>query len=83
MANKEIKVKVDIETDIEPTVQNLKELKKQIKEVAAGSEEFKKLQQQINDTEDALNTARSGTGNLAEVLGYLPGPIGDIGSKLG
>jgi hypothetical protein len=83
MANKEIKVKVDIETDIEPTVQNLKELKKQIKEVAAGSEEFKKLQQQINDTEDALNTARSGAGNLAEVLGDLPGPIGDIGGKLG
>lgn len=83
MADKQVKVKVDIETDIEPTVQNLKELKKQIKEVAAGSDEFKKLTQQINDTEDALNTARAGAGNLAEVLGEIPGPIGDIGGKLG
>lgn len=83
MADKQVKVKVDIETDIEPTVQNLKELKRQIKEVAAGSEEFKKLTQQINDTEDALNTARAGAGNLAEVLGEIPGPIGDIGGKLG
>ena len=83
MANKEVKVKVDIETDIEPTIQNLKELKKQIKEVAAGSEEFKKLQQQIDDTEDSLKSARAGAGNLAEVLGQLPGPIGDIGGQLG
>lgn len=82
MADKKIKVKVDVETDVEPSIAALKQLKKQIKETAAGSEEFKRLQQQINDTEDAIKTARTGASNFTEVLGQLPGPIGDIGNKV-
>ncbi len=82
MADKTIKVKVDVETDVEPSIAQLKALKKQLKETAAGSEEFQKLQQQINDTEDAIKSARTGASNFTEVLGQLPGPIGDIGNKV-
>jgi hypothetical protein len=82
MADKTIKVKVDVETDVEPSIAALKQLKKQLKETAAGSEEFARLQQQINDTEDAIKSARTGAGNFTEVLGQLPGPIGDIGNKV-
>ena len=71
MADKKIKVKVDVETDVEPSIAALKQLKKQIKETAAGSEEFKRLQQQINDTEDAIKTARTGASNFTEVLGQV------------
>jgi hypothetical protein len=82
MADKTIKVKVDVETDVEPSIAQLKALKKQLKETAAGSEEFAKLQQQINDTEDAIKSARTGASNFTEVLGQIPGPIGDIGNKV-
>jgi len=81
MADKTIKVKVDVETDVEPSIANLKALKRQIKDTAAGSEEFVKLQQQIDDVQDSLAAARKGAGNFADVLGGLPGPIGTIGSQ--
>jgi hypothetical protein len=82
MADKQVKVKVDVETNVEPSIAALKELKKQLKETAAGSNEFKILQQQINDTEDAIKSARTGASNFTEVLGQLPGPIGEIGNKV-
>jgi hypothetical protein len=81
MAEKTIKVKVDVETDVEPSIAQLKALKKQLKETAAGSEEFAKLQQQIDDVQDSLVTARAGAGNFTDVLGQLPGPIGAIGGQ--
>ena len=81
MADKKIKVKVDVETDVEPTIANLRALKRQIKDTAAGSEEFLKLQQQIDDIQDSLASARKGAGNFADVIGGLPGPIGDVGNK--
>ena len=82
MADKTIKVKVDVEADVEPSIAALKALKKQLKETAAGSEDFQRLQQQINDTEDAIKSAKTGASNFTEVLGQLPGPIGDIGNKV-
>jgi len=81
MAEKSIKVKVDVETDVEPSIKQLKELKKQIRETAAGSEEFVRLQQQIDDVQDSLASARTGAGNFTDVLGQLPGPIGAIGGQ--
>lgn len=83
MAEKRVKVKVDVETDVEPSLKQLRELKKQLKETAAGSEEFIRLQQQIDDVQDSLVSARTGAGNFAEVLGQLPGPIGQIGGQVG
>lgn len=82
MADKTIKVKVEVEADVEPSIAALKSLKKQLRETAAGSEDFQRLQQKINDTEDAIKSARTGASNFTEVLGQLPGPIGDIGNKL-
>ena len=82
MADKTIKVKVDVETNVEPSIAQLKALKKQLKETAAGSEEFMLLQQSINDMEDSIKSAKTGASNFTEVLGQLPGPIGDIGNKV-
>jgi hypothetical protein len=82
MADKTIKVKVDVEPpDVEPSVAALKALKKQLRDTAAGSEEFVRLQQKIDDVQDSLVAARAGAGNFADVLGGLPGPIGSIGNQ--
>ena len=79
---KKVEVEIDVTTNVEPSIAALKALKKQIKEVAAGSAEFADLQQQINDTEDAIKAAKTGASNFSEVLGQLPGPIGEIGNKV-
>ena len=81
MADKTVKIKVDVETDVEPSLKQLRELKRQLKETAAGSAEFTVLQRQIDDVQDSLAGARTGAGNFADVLGRLPGPIGAIGGQ--
>lgn len=82
MADKTVKIKIDVETDVEPSLKQLRELKKQLKETAAGSAEFTVLQRQIDDVQDSLVGARAGAGNFADVLGRLPGPIGAIGNQV-
>jgi len=82
MADKKIKVQVDVETDVEPSLRQLRELKKQLKDTAVGSQDFINLQRQIDDVNDSLVGARAGAGNFADVLGQLPGPIGAIGGQL-
>jgi hypothetical protein len=81
MADKTIKVKVDVETDVEPSIAALKALKKQLKDTAAGSAEFLALQKQIDDVQDSLKTARVGAGNFADVISQLPGPVGQLGGQ--
>jgi hypothetical protein len=81
MADKTIKVKVDVETDVEPSIAALKALKKQLKDTAAGSAEFVALQQQIDDVQDSLVAARKGAGNFADVISGLPGPVGQLGGQ--
>jgi len=81
MVEKKVKVQVEVQTDVEPSLAALRSLKKQLKETAAGSQEFIALQRQIDDVQDSLVAARAGAGNFADVLGTLPGPIGAIGGQ--
>ena len=79
---KKIEAEIEIKSNIQPTIAELKKLKLQIKDTADPAE-FKKLTQQYNDMEDAIKSAKVGANNFAEVLGTLPGPIGSIGSQVG
>ena len=63
---------------MEPTINNLRELRKQLKSTAAGSEDFKKLSAQIRDVEDAVESAKLGADDLGGALESVPGPIGNI-----
>ena len=74
--------RIEIETniDVTPSIAALKQLKKQLRETTDPAE-FRRLQQQIDDTQEAINAAKAGAGNFADVLGNLPGPIGDIAGK--
>jgi len=81
MAEK-IEVDIEVNSNIEPTLKQLRELKRQLKDTAAGSQEFINLQRQIDDVQDSLAGARAGAGNFADVLGTLPGPIGAIGGQV-
>lgn len=74
------KVEVDIEvnSNIEPSIKALKELKKQLKETAAGSDEFKKISKNIKDVEDSLEESRAGAKGFTDMLEEAPGPLGQL-----
>lgn len=82
MADKKVKVKVDVETNAEGSIAQLKELKKQLKETAAGSAEFKRLANEIDDLEDKIKGAKQGSADWIDTLESAGGPIGAIGSAL-
>jgi len=70
-------VNIEVDTNIQPTIAQLKELKKQLK-LAADPAEFKRLSQQIKDVEDALEEAKVGAKSFVDQLEEAPGPIGAI-----
>jgi regulator of extracellular matrix RemA (YlzA/DUF370 family) len=82
MAENTTNYKAVIETDVTPSIAELKKLQKELK-TTTDPARFKELQQRIDDTKDAIAAARTGAGNFAEVLGTLPGPIGDIAARTG
>jgi len=82
MADKKIKVKVDVETNAEGSIAQLKELKKQLKQTAAGSEEFKKLYNQIDDLEDKIKSSKNVSADWIDTLESAGGPIGALGAGL-
>jgi hypothetical protein len=82
MADKNIKVKVDVESNLEPTIANLKLLKKQLKETAAGSADFNKISAQIRDMDDAIKDASATSDDFAGMLENASGPLGMFGKGL-
>ena len=82
MAEKKVKVKVDVETNAEASIAQLKELKKQLRETAAGSTEFKKIAAQIRDVEDAIEESRTGAEDWAGSLEKASGPLGLLGKGI-
>jgi hypothetical protein len=76
---KTIEVDLNIKTDIEPTIKNLRALKKQLRETAAGSEEFNKISMQIRDLDDAIKDASSTSDDFLGYLENADGPLGILG----
>ena len=74
------KIEIEASIDVTPSIAALRQLKKELRNTTDPAE-FKRLQQQIDDTEEAIKAAKAGAGNFADVLGNLPGPIGDIAGK--
>ena len=82
MAKKKVEVDVDINVELEPSLKALRELKKQLKETAAGSEDFKRLTAQIDDMEDSLKGAKAGAADWVDSLENAGGPLGMVGAGI-
>jgi hypothetical protein len=82
MAEKKVKVKVDVEANLAPTIANLKALKKELRETAAGSEDFKRISQQIRDMDDAIKDAAATSDDFAGYLENASGPLGQFGKAI-
>lgn len=76
---KKIEVDIEIESNVEPSLKQLRELKRQLKETAAGSVEFKKLANEIDDLEDKLKGAKQGAADWIDSLENAGGPLGMVG----
>jgi hypothetical protein len=78
-----VDVDIDVKTGkVEGSIAQLKELKKQLKQTAAGSDEFKKLYQQIDDLEDKLKGTKKASSDWIDTLESAGGPIGALGAGL-
>lgn len=78
------KVEIDLEviSNLEPTIANLKALKKQLKETAAGSSDFNKVSAAIRDMDDSIKDASAGADDFAGFLENASGPLGMFGKGL-
>lgn len=67
---------------VEQSIAGLKQLKRELKGVAVGSEEFKKLYNDIDDLEDKLKSAKNTSSDWVDSLEQAGGPIGMLGAGL-
>ena len=85
-AEKEVKDLKDgiqgVGTATEGSIAQLKELKKQLRNTAAGSEEFTKLYNQIDDLEDKIKGSKKASSDWIDTLESAGGPIGALGAGL-
>lgn len=75
-------VELEVNTNLEPTLANLRELKKQLRDVSAGSADFNKLSASIRDMEDSISDAKSTGDDFFGQLENAPGVLGQLGQGI-
>jgi len=79
---KKVEVDIEVNSNLEGSIAQLKELKLQLKQTAAGSEEFKKLYGQIDDLEDKIKGAKGASADWVDTLESAGGPLGALGGAI-
>ena len=82
MADEKITIDIEAKIDAAQSIKDLKELKLLQRQVAAGSPEFAKLANAIDDLEDSIKGAKKGSADWIDTLESAGGPIGMIGAAL-
>jgi len=67
---------------VEESMAGLKKLKRELKNVAVGSDEFKKLYNDIDELEDKLKSAKNTSSDWVDSLENAGGPIGMLGAGI-
>jgi hypothetical protein len=80
MAKKVVAAEIEVKTA--NSIADLKALKKQLKDTAAGSDEFKKLYNQIDDLEDKIKGTKNASSDWIDSLEAAGGPLGALGASL-
>jgi hypothetical protein len=82
MADEKIVIDIEAKIDAAQSIKELKELKLLQRQVAAGSPEFAKLANAIDDLEDKIKGAKKGSADWIDTLESAGGPIGMLGAAL-
>ena len=75
-------VNLEIKSNVGESISDLKALKRQLKDTAAGSEDFKKLYNQIDDLEDKIKSSKNASSDWVDSLERAGGPLGMVGAGL-
>ena len=75
-------IELEVNSNLGESISDLKALKRQLKETAAGSEEFKKIFNQIDDLEDKIKSAKNSSSDWIDSLENAGGPLGAVGAGL-
>ena len=78
MATKKVNVEVDVETNAQGSIKQLRELRRELQGAAAGSDEFKKISAEIRNVEDSLKNAALEANDFRGALESAPGPVGQL-----
>jgi len=81
MANEKIKIDLEVVDNLEATTGNVRALKRELRGLEAGGDEFLAVQAKINEMNRSVQSAKLGAQSFTEVLGKIPGPLGEIGDK--
>jgi hypothetical protein len=73
---------INVNSNLPDSIAKLKELKKQLKQTAAGSDQFKKLFAQIDDLEDKIKAAKGASSDWIDTLENAGGPLGAVGGAI-
>lgn len=79
---KTVEVDLQVNSNIQGSISELKALKRQLKDTAAGSAEFKTLYNQIDDLEDKIKSSKNASSDWIDSLEQAGGPIGALGASL-
>ena len=79
---KKVEIELDIKSNAGQSINDLKALKKQLKELPAGTAEWDKVFNQIDDLEDKIKGAKKGSSDWIDSLESAGGPLGMLGAGL-
>jgi len=79
---KTVEVDLQVNSNLEGSIAQLKALKRQLKDTAAGSEEFKQIFNQIDDLEDKIKSSRVASSDWIDTLENAGGPLGMLGTAI-
>lgn len=79
---KKVEIELDVKGNIVESTKNLRALKQQLKDVAAGTAEWNKIKNDIRDIEDALESAGQSSEDFKGLLETAPGPLGMLGGAI-
>lgn len=79
---KTVNVDLNVNSNIEGSIKQLKELKKELRNTAVGSEEFKNIFNQIDDLEDKIKSAKNTSSDWVDSLEMAGGPLGALGGAI-
>jgi len=75
-------IELEVKSNVGESISDLKALKRQLKDTAAGSEDFKKLYNQIDDLEDKIKSSKKASSDWIDTLESAGGPLGMVGASL-
>ena len=79
---KKVEIELDVKGNIVESTANLRKLKAELKNVAAGTAEWSKIKNDIRDIEDALESAGQSSEDFKGLLENAPGPLGMLGGAI-